>query len=210
MQRALLFSLKKLKDNEKGCRILQRLASVFREQGRYGIAKNTYTSMLKMYPAYPKNPVVESELVKLLEREPAENDINGMKRNIYEKYNRNSEWAKAQSEYIKREADSIAQKHLYEAAIGYHQNALQKNDSGAYQNALGAYREIITVYPESEVANECHYNLAEIQFAIGNYYEAAEEYMAVTRRYPDSKYREIAAWNAIVASQNLMRMENDQ
>jgi TolA-binding protein len=209
LQRALLFA-EKLKDNEKGCRILQRLASVFREQGRYGIAKNTYTSMLKMYPAYPKNPVVESELVKLLEREPAENDINGMKRNIYEKYNRNSEWAKAQSEDIKREADSIAQKHLYEAAIGYHQNALQKNDSGAYQNALGAYREIITVYPESEVANECHYNLAEIQFAIGNYYEAAEEYMAVTRRYPDSKYREIAAWNAIVASQNLMRMENDQ
>jgi len=206
LQRALLFA-EKLNDDDKGCRILQRLASVFREQGRYEIAKKTYTSMLKMYPGYQRNPIVESELVKLLEREPAINDINMMKKNIYEKYNRNSKWAKAQSEEILREADSIAQKQLYEAAIGYHQAALQKNDTRAYQNAMSAYREIITVYPESEVANECHYNLAEIQFAIGNYYEAAEEYMAVTKRYPDSKYRETAAWNAIVASQNLLKME---
>jgi len=206
LQRALLFA-EKLKDEQKGCRILHRLASVFREQGRYEIAKKTYTSMLGMYPGYPKSPVVESELVKLLEREPAANDINGAKIKIYEKYNYKGEWAKGQSKEVQREADSIAQKQLYEAAIGYHQRALQKNDSRAYQEAMNAYREMITVYPESKVANECHYNLAEILFAVGNYYEAAEEYMAVTRRYPDSKYRETAAWNAIVASQNLLKME---
>lgn len=209
LQRALLFA-EKLKDEQKGCRILHRLATVFREQGRYEIAKKTYTSMLRMYPGYPKNPVVESELAKLLEREPEVNDINGAKIKIYEKYNHKGEWAKGQSEEIQREADSIAQKQLYEAAIGYHQRALQKNDSGAYQNAMNAYREMITVYPVSMVANECHYNLAEILFAIGNYYEAAEEYMAVTRRYPDSKYRETAAWNAIVASQNLLKIETNR
>ncbi len=209
LQRALLFA-EKLKDAQKGYRILHRLASVFREQGRYETAKKTYMSMLRMYPEYPKSPVVESELVKLLEREPAANDVNGARIKIYEKYNRNGEWVKGQSEEIKREADSIAQKQLYEAAIGYHQRALQKNDSGDYQNAMNAYREMITVYPESMVANECHYNLAEILFAIGNYYQAAEEYMAVTRRYPDSKYREPAAWNAIVASQNLLKMETNR
>lgn len=209
LQRALLFA-EKLKDEQKGCRILHRLATVFREQGRYEIAKKTYTSMLKMYPGYPKSPVVESELAKLLEREPEVNDINASKIKIYEKYNHKGEWVKSQSEEIQREADSVAQKQLYEAAIGYHQRALQKNDSGAYQNAMNAYREMITVYPASMMANECHYNLAEILFAIGNYYEAAEEYMAVTRRYPDSKYRETAAWNAIVASQNLLKMETNR
>ncbi len=206
LQRAMLFA-EKLNDDEKACRILLRLASVFREQGRYETAKKTFENMLRLYPGYPKSPIVESELVKLLEREPALNDINGMKKKIYEKYNQNGEWAKGHGEEVKMVADSIAHKQLYESAIGYHQTALQKNDSLAYQNAMSAYREIITVYPESTVANECHYNLAEIQFAIGNYYEAAEEYMAVTRRYPDSKYMETAAWNAIVASQNLLRME---
>jgi outer membrane protein assembly factor BamD (BamD/ComL family) len=60
------------------------------------------------------------------------------------------------------------------------------------------------------VANECHYNLAEILFSTGDYYKAAEEYIAVSKRYPDSKYRETAAWNAIVASQNLLKEEGDK
>ncbi len=206
LERALIFA-EKLNDVDRGCRILHRLATVFREQGRYEIAKKTFQNMLKLYPGYSGNPIVESELVKLLEREPSLSDISRMKREIFEKYNRNSNWAKMQSEDMRKMADSIAQKQLYDAAIGYHQLALQKNDSSAYQSALSAYRELITIYPTSSVANECHYNLAEIQFAIGNYLEAAEEYMAVTRRYPDSKYRETAAWNAIVASQNLLKME---
>jgi hypothetical protein len=32
----------------------------------------------------------------------------------------------------------------------------------------------------------------------------------VSRRYPDSNYKENAAWNAIVASQNLLKLEKPQ
>jgi TolA-binding protein len=49
--------------------------------------------------------------------------------------------------------------------------------------------------------------MAEIIFSLGDYERAAEEYIAVSKRYPDSKYRETAAWNAIVASQNLLKKE---
>ena len=63
------------------------------------------------------------------------------------------------------------------------------------------------MYPQTKRANECHYNFAEIKFSLGDYERAAEEYMAVSKRYPDSKYRETAAWNAIVASQNLLKQE---
>lgn len=209
LERALIF-VDKLGDKERGSRILHRLASVYREQGRYQIAKKTYQKLLDLYPEYPKNATVETELVKLIEREPSSTDINKIRRSIFEKYNYKSKWAASQSLSVSKEADSIAQKQLYDAAIGYHQHALQKNDTSSYKNALFAYRDFVAYYPVSPLANECHYNLAEIQFAIGNYYEAAEEYMAVTKRYPDSKYRETAAWNAIVASQNLLKMEQYQ
>jgi TolA-binding protein len=49
--------------------------------------------------------------------------------------------------------------------------------------------------------------MADILFSMGNYQRAAEEYMTVSTRYPDSKYRESAAWNAIVASQELLKKE---
>jgi hypothetical protein len=45
-------------------------------------------------------------------------------------------------------------------------------------------------------------------FSTGNYLAATEEYIAVSKLYPDSKYKENASWNAIVASQNFLKKEN--
>lgn len=207
LQRALSF-IKKLGDIKKGCQILHRLGTVYRDQGRTDMAKKTLTTLLKTYPNYEKNPVAESDLLAIKEREIGIEETNRIKIDFYRKYNRNSAWAKSQNNEVKEQADSVASKQLYEGAIGFHQYALQKNDSSIYSSALEAYSEFISAYPESPQANECHYNFAEIKFSLGNYAEAAEEYMAVSKRYPDSKYRETAAWNAIVASQNLLKQEN--
>lgn len=208
LQRATVFA-KKLGDPLQGSRILHRLATVYRDQGRYDMAKKTYKTLLKMYPNYKNSPMVEAEYLAVLDRELQSNESNAMKVAFFKKYNRQGVWSGLQPDPKVRElADSISEKMLYDASIGFHQFALQKNDGAAYTSALNAYKNYITVYPTSPHANECHYNLAEIQFSLGNYYEAAEEYMAVSKRYPDSKYRETAAWNAIVASQNLLKNEN--
>jgi TolA-binding protein len=107
----------------------------------------------------------------------------------------------------RRFGDSLAGKLLYDASISCHQLALQKNDSASYAAAGENYRTFITNYPLAPQASECHYNLAEIMFSIGDYTQAAEEYITVSKRYPGSKYKETAAWNAIVASQNLLKKE---
>ena len=107
-----------------------------------------------------------------------------------------------------RRGDSLACQLLYDVAISYHQLALQKNDTALYTTASDNYQSFIQNYPASPHAGECHYNYAEILFSLGNYQKAAEEYIIVSKRYPDSKYRETAAWNAIVASQNLLKKES--
>ncbi len=207
LQRALKF-IKKLGDYDKGCQILHRLGSVYRDQGRTDMALKTYRTLLNSFPDYSKNPMAEAEMLALLQRESTIEETNQTKIDYYKKYNRNSSWARSQKKDVREQADSVACRLLYDGAIGYHQLALQKNDTTLYLSSLDSYREFITVYPASPMANECHYNLAEIEFSLGNYLQAAEEYMAVSKRYPDSKYRETAAWNAIVASQNLLKQES--
>ena len=96
---------------------------------------------------------------------------------------------------------------LYEASISYHQLALQKNDTAHYAAAADNYQLFIQNYPQAPQASECHYNFAEIMFSLGDYKRAAEEYIVVSTRYSDGKYKETAAWNAIVASQNLLKKE---
>ncbi|MBN1758448.1 MAG: tetratricopeptide repeat protein [Chitinispirillaceae bacterium] len=206
LTRAAAFA-RKLGDPERGCQILHRLAQVFRDQGRNDMAKKTFNHILSNYPAYRQNPTVEAELLAVLERDVNTETSISQKYEYFKKYNSHSKWAEHQSDSIRIRADSTAAKMLYDAAISYHQLALQKNNDSLYHQAIASYTDYINHYPRSPLANECHYNLAEIQFSTGNYREAAEEYIAVSKRYPDSKYKETAAWNAIVASQNLLKLE---
>jgi TolA-binding protein len=164
-----------------------------------------------MYPDYKQSPLIESEMLTVMEKSGTVEETNIRNQEFFGKYNRNGEWAKAQTDArVVAKADSLSQGHLYDAAVSYHQLALQKSDTLLYQTASEGYSEFIENYPASPHAGECHYNLAEIQFSLGNYQRAADEYMAVSRRYPDPKYKETAAWNAIVASQNLLKKEGPQ
>ena len=209
LTRAVSFA-RKIGDASQGTRILHRLAQVYKEQGRFDLAEKSYRRILSMYPDYEKNPQIESELFAVAARNLPALESNDRKLDFFNKYNRTGDWAKNQRDTTAVAfADSVAQSYLYDAALVYHQSALTAGDTGSYARALDAYRRFITVYPSSNNANECHYNLAEILFSIGRYSEAAREYIAVSRRYPDGKYRETAAWNAIVAAQNELKMEGE-
>jgi TolA-binding protein len=210
LERATNF-VRRFGDPTKGTEILHRLATIYKEQGRFDMAQKTYHTMLKMYPDYKQSPQIESELLMVMEKSSTFEEANIRNQEYFNKYNRNGDWAKAQTDNrVIAKADSLAQNHLYDAAVSYHQLALQKSDAMLYQTAAEGYSDFIKNYPSSPRAGECHYNLAEIQFSLGNYQRAAEEYMAVSRRYPDPKYKETAAWNAIVASQNLLKKEGSK
>jgi TolA-binding protein len=207
LERATNF-VRRFGDPAKGTDIMHRLAVIYKEQGRFDMAQKTYRTLLKMYPDYKQSPLIESELLAVMEKSGSVEETNIRNQEFFGKYNRNGDWAKAQTDKgVVAKADSLSQNHLYDAAVSYHQLALQKSDTMLYQTAAEGYGDFIKNYPASAHAGECHYNLAEIQFSLGNYQRAAEEYMAVSRRYPDPKYKETAAWNAIVASQNMLKKE---
>jgi TolA-binding protein len=173
------------------------------------MAQKTYAALLRIFPDNKNSPVVEAELLAVLEKSSSAEQANIGRIEFYSKYNKTSAWAKMQDDpAIRQCGDSLACKLLYDASISYHQLALQKNDTASYAAASEYYQTFITNYPRAPQASECHYNLAEIMFSMGNYSQAAEEYITVSKRYPGSKYKETAAWNAIVASQNLLKKEN--
>ena len=163
---------------------------------------------MRLNPNYPDMPNVEFELLAAIEHDATPDESNIRKVEYFNKYNSHGSWAGKQTDPdVIARADSLAEKQLYDAALGYHQMALQKNDTASYNLAISVYTDFIRAYPKSKLASECHYNLAEIEFSKGDYIKATEDYLTVSRRYPDSKFRETAAWNAIVSSQNLLKIE---
>jgi TolA-binding protein len=196
-------------DEAKGAQILQRMATIFKEQGRFDLSQKTYRTLLRIYPEYKNTPVIESELLAVHEKSCTVEEANIGRVEFFNKYNKNSPWAARQNDAaIKQRGDSLSSKLLYDAALSSHQLALQKNDSLVYTAAIDNYETFIKNYPLSPHASECNYNLAEIMFSLGNYVRATEEYIKVSKGYPDAKYKETAAWNAIVASQNMLKKES--
>ncbi|MFP4013644.1 MAG: tetratricopeptide repeat protein [Chitinispirillaceae bacterium] len=200
----------KFGDDGKGYSIIGRLAGVYKDQGRYDMAIKSYRKLLEMYPEHPDNPLAESQMLALRERGKSPDETGLMKLKYFEKYHMKSSWSQMQADStVRQRADSAAAQHLYDAAIGFHQFALQNSDPELYGFAVDAYSKYINSYPDSPIAGECHYNLAELEFSRGNLRSAAEEYIAVSRKYKEGKYRETAAWNAIVASQQLLKQEEE-
>jgi tetratricopeptide (TPR) repeat protein len=207
LERAKRF-VKRFGDEQKGTQILSQLARVYAEQGRYDLSKKSYQTLLDMYPQYGGSWEIESKLIDLTGKEMGQEETNQMRLRYFSTYHKSAAWSQAQTDpSMRAKADSTASTMLYDAALSYHQMALQKSDSQLYSRAADAYEQFISAYTTHPMTNECHYNFAEIKFSQGDYDRAAREYIAVSRRYPDSKYRETAAWNAIVASQTLLKQE---
>lgn len=57
---------------------------------------------------------------------------------------------------------------------------------GNYQLAKQGFKAYLELYPNSELADYCHFYLGEIEYQNGDYQQAVSEYQLVLARYPNS------------------------
>ncbi|MBL8025161.1 MAG: hypothetical protein JNL74_02050, partial [Fibrobacteres bacterium] len=173
-------------------------------------AIETYKALKSEYPEYRDLPFVMASVIDCYEQKGQIPAANEGRRQLFLRYNRNSEWAKAVHDSAAvRIGDSLSEIALLDAASYTYSMAIEKKSTDLYRQAVDYYWDYIKTYPEKEKAGDCHYTIAEILFGEGNYLEAAKQYMEVSRRYKNSRYRETAAMNAIVSAQQLLKKEKE-
>ncbi|MFH0921236.1 MAG: tetratricopeptide repeat protein [Fibrobacterota bacterium] len=210
LKKALRF-VKKIRNDYVGSRILHKLGDVYKEQLKYTHALEAYRELKNGYPDYRDLPTVMYSVIECYEQKSQFQAANDGRRQLFLKYNRNSEWAKAQKDSAAvAYGDSLAEQTLLEAASYTYSLAIEKKNKDMYRQVIDMYWDYIKTYPEKDKASECHYYIAEILFGAGDYLEAARQYIEVSRKYRTSKYCETAAMNAIVAAQNLLKQEEQQ
>ncbi len=200
----------KINDESKGAKIMWKLAKVYLAHGTsksIGLAREAYQTILDMFPDYADNSKIEMELMQTYEKQGKLAKANKIRIGIFKKYNRNGSWVQNQKdETVKAFADSIAKVALFDAANSYILEAAQSSSVSLYRKALRAYKKYVETYDKKDPkTQECHYNVAEIMFSLGQYQNAAQEYVKVSRLYGQGKQKEVAAWNAIVSAQNYQK-----
>lgn len=204
----------KLGDTRLGAKLLHRMAVIYTQAGRLDRAKRALESLLNGYPDYERMPEAILELARAYEKEQNYPKAAEVREKIFRLYCRNGEWYKRLARQESRQlADSVSEQAIELVARHYLYEARQLDGAAGesarvrgtlLRKAIDAFETFLSIYPENKNKARYNYQEAEAYYSLEDYAAAAKKYMLVSRM-GDAKLKQAAAYNAIVAAQELMR-----
>lgn len=203
----------KLGDTRLGAKLLHRMAIIYTQAGRLDRAKRALESLMNGYPDYERMPEAIMELARAYEKEQNYQHAAEVREKIFRLYCRNGEWYKKLAKQDTRDiADSVSEQaielvarhYLYEARQLEHASGEDARRRETYlRKAIDAFETFLGIYPENPNKAKYEYEEAEAYYSLADYAAAAKKYMRVSRM-GDPKLKKAAAYNAIVAAQEML------
>ncbi|HKP97955.1 MAG TPA: tetratricopeptide repeat protein [Fibrobacteria bacterium] len=209
----------KLGDARLGAKLLHRMAVIYTQAGRMDRSKQALEALMNGYKDYEKMPEALLELGRAYEKEQDYNRAAEVREKIFRLYCRGSDWyKKINSAEAKANADSVNQQAIEMVARHYLYEAKQlaaATGEGArtretyFRKAISAYEAFLSIYPENPNRAKYNYQEAEAYYSLNEFGPAARKYMQVSK-IGDAKLRKTAAYNAIVAAQEMLKKTEDE
>lgn len=207
----------KLGDSRLGAKLLHRMAIIYTQAGRLDRAKRALEALLNGYADYERMPEAIMELARAYEKEQNYPKAAEVREKIFRLYSRNGEWYKKARPESRTLADTVSEQAIELVARHYLYEARQLDGAAgegaakraAYlRRAIDAYESFLAIYPENGNRARYNYQEAEAYYSLEDYAAAARKYMLVSR-LGDAKLKQAAAYNAIVAAQELLRQAEE-
>ncbi|GEM_PF-2829256 len=208
----------KLGDSRLGAKLLHRMAVIYTQSGRMDRSKRALEALMNGYKDYEKMPEAIMELARAYEKEQNYNKAAEVREKIFRLYCRNSEWyKKVASPEARANADSVSEQAIELVARHYLYEAKQlasatgdgaRTRESYLHKAVSAYETFLSIYPENPNRAKYNYNEAEAYFSLEDFNSAARKYMQVSKM-ADPKLKKAAAYNAIVAAQEMLKKTED-
>ena len=195
--------------------MLQRLASMYFEQGKFDQAVDTFRRLILEDPSSKDNPEYQTEIIsayrKIGQKERTLEEIDRLLRD----YGKNSAWARANASdpNTVKDAELKIEKELHRVAVDYHNAAkqLEKGRHGdaakVYDLARQAYATYLGEFSTSPRVYDVRYQYGELLYKIKDYEGAFAQYMQVVEIDPKGKHSRFCAESAIFAAEEKVKME---
>ncbi len=209
----------KLGDSRLGAKLLHRMAVIYTQSGRIDRSKRALEALMNGYKDYEKMPEALMELGRAYDKEQDYNRAAEVREKIFRLYCRGSDWyGKINSAEARANADSVSQQAIEMVARHYLYEAKQLSSAtgeGARardsysRKAISAFEAFLSIYPENPNRAKYNYQEAEAHYSLNEFGAAARKYMEVSK-IGDAKLRKAAAYNAIVAAQEMLKKTEDE
>jgi tetratricopeptide (TPR) repeat protein len=193
--------------------MLQRLASMYYEQGKIDQAITTYRRLISDNPQASDNPEYQHEIVMAYNKSGKRAEAIAEVDRYRQTYNKTSAWARsnASNQEAINKATETLEKDLRNLAVSYH-DAAKKYGKGAeatatYELADRAYTMYLEDFSADKHAYEVRYAYAELLYKLQKYDQAYTQYMAVVALDPKGAHSMFCAESAIFAADEMVKRE---
>lgn len=216
-------------DDTRRPRLLQAFAAGLAEAGYDPSAIAVYRSLLREAPMSPAAPMAQQGIVRSLERLRQRDAVREELLRLARNYGPSSPWweANAGDDAVLKQAFQVTEEALRTMVTEYHREAQKTKEVDTYRIARDIYATYVEQFASSddpEQVSDHAFNLrfyyAEILWALEEWEPAAQAYQAVldfgipdrelAREISNEAYRQQAAYNAVLAWEQLVRIERGQ
>lgn len=187
-----------MKEKEYTPAILEKMAELYENRNTYAEAIESYRVLLNFYPFHQNAPTYFDMIVKDYE---AVNDIaaaNAVREEMITYFGPGSAWLHHYPDGDMHVAGlAVTRETLVYLGTFFQAQAQQLDSTALYSTAIAKYKEFIEKFPAEDNTSEINYFLAECYYQSYRYTQAADAYYDVVTKYPESAYREKAAFNRI-------------
>lgn len=190
---------KRMKEDRAYYTMLEKLASIYVDQGKYLQAIKLYEKMLSSTQLYKTDPTYSLLLVSLYEQTTKLSSVTKeLERYSQEYLNKNSKWYKKfQNDKVATHVEKDYEYALRKYATTFHKR-FQKTSSKQYgMVSLNIYSMYLKDFSANPNAYTMRYYQSELYYDLKSYQESAKGYMNVAVDKSQSKYRQDAYLNTV-------------
>lgn len=198
--------LEEHKEKDYSKTVLLHLVDIYQKRNFYADAIETLNVLLDFYPFNPEAAKFQKQIVENYELAGEKAQADEAREKLIAQYGPGSDWLKQiPAGEVRQEILSIAEEFLYTLGAQAQERAQASKDAAEYELAVAKYREFIEKFESSKRAHKVQFYLAESLYESGKFDQAAEAYFDLILKYPDTEFRETAAYNRILAYNHLLQ-----
>jgi TolA-binding protein len=189
-----------------GIDILRKIGDVYMNvKEEHDKAIGAYRLLLRMYPYAPEAPVVRAKIAECYRALDAEQMAYIQRDSLYIEYREGTAWWNHNGdEDLRVKTHQLVERGLRENVNLLLKRADENTDAGLYAQAVMDSRKYLSAFPKDSAASQIHWNLALTLDAKLHQPEAAyDEYINCSNLYWNSRFRKMAAENAVALAQEI-------
>jgi len=189
-----------------GIDILRKIGDVYANvKEEHDKAIQAYRLLLKMYANAPEAPVVRAKIAEAYRALDEEQLAYIQRDSLFVEYREGSTWwSQNTDEDLRKKTHQLVERGLRENVNLLLKRADENNDASLYAQAVNDSRKYLSAFSKDSAASQIHWNMALTLDAKLRQSDAAyNEYISCSNSYWNSRFRKMAAENAVALAQEM-------